>query len=70
MCADDVGQEAPDGTGGEGDELVDEAQGAHEIADAALDPDHVGDDEGDGGVEEDEKGDGEETDAEEIRRLW
>ena len=64
--ADDVRQQTPCRTGRESDELVHEAQRAHEIADTPLDADDVGDHERDGGVEEDEEGYREETDAQEV----
>lgn len=60
--------EAPGGAGDEGDDLVDEAEGADNVAHARLDADEVRDEKGDGRVEEDEEGDAEEGDAEQVRR--
>ena len=46
-----VRDEAPDGTGDQGDDLIDEAEGADDVTDAVLDADEIGDDEGDAAVE-------------------
>ena len=63
---DAVAQKAPYRTGDEHDELVGKTQGADSISNLRLLADSVGDDEGDGGIEEDEEGDAEQTDADEV----
>lgn len=62
-----VRHEAPGRTRHQGDDLVGEAQRADDVAHAVLLADQVGDDEGDGAVEEDEERDGEERDAQQVR---
>lgn len=64
--AEAVRDEAPEGTGDEGDDLVDEAEGADNIANAMVDADEVCDDKGNAAVEKDEEGYGEEGDAEQV----
>jgi len=65
---DAVAQNAPYWTGDEHDELICKAQGADRIAYSRLLADSVSDDEWDGGIEEDQEGDAEKTDADEVSR--
>jgi hypothetical protein len=66
--ADAIAQKAPYGTGDEHDELVSKAQGADRVANLCLLADAVSDDEGDGGIEEDQEGDAEQADAKKVSR--
>ncbi|KAH8204638.1 hypothetical protein TruAng_001267 [Truncatella angustata] len=63
-----VAHQTPDGTGDERDDLIDEAEGADNVADVGLDVEQVGDKERDGRVEEDEEGDAEERYAQQVSR--
>lgn len=64
--ADTVADHAPERAADEGDQLISEAQGADGIADAMVAADAIGDDEGEGAVEEDQEGDAEQGDAEQV----
>jgi len=63
-----VAQKAPYWTGDEHEELIGKAQSADCVANLHLLADAVGDDERDGGIEEDQKGDAEKADADEVSR--
>ena len=63
-----VADQTPKRTGDQRQQLVREPECTDRIANPVLLTDDVGHDEADGGVEEDEEGDGEEGDAEEVGR--
>lgn len=54
-----IRDQAPDGTGNQGDNLVDKAESTDDVSHAILDAYEVGDNKGNAAVEEDEKGNGE-----------
>lgn len=61
-----VRDQAPKGTGNQGDYLVDEAESADDVSHAIMDAYEVGDNKRNAAVEEDEEGNGEQGDAEKI----
>lgn len=63
-----VTQDAPNWTGHQCNQFISEAESADSISDFFFLSYAIGDDEGDGGIEEYEEGNGEETDTEEVGR--
>ncbi|KAK6067289.1 hypothetical protein SCUP234_11664 [Seiridium cupressi] len=68
--AQSVRYESPDGAGDKRNDLIDEAEGADNIANAGFDVDEIGNEKGDGRVEENEERDAEQRYAQQVgRRL-